>query len=61
MIPASLWPTVEKVYSDGSYWNGYVNAALKELGMQNFAIQLQAERLDGGYYRLYHNISTWQQ
>ena len=61
VIPASLWPTVEKVYSDGSYWNGYVNAALKELGMQNFAIQLQAERLDGGYYRLYHNISTWQQ
>lgn len=59
VIPASLWASVENVYSNGSYWSGYVNTALKELGMQNFAIQLQAERLDGGYYRLYHNISTW--
>lgn len=59
VIPKSLWATIERVYSDGSYEKGYVEAALKELGMENFAIQLQTERLSGSYYRLYHNISTW--
>ncbi len=60
VIPKSLWAAIERVYSDGSYEKGYVEAALKELGMENFAIQLQTERLSGTYYRLYHNISTWK-
>lgn len=58
-VPKSLWPTIERDYSDESYHKGYVNEALKKLKMENFAIQLQVERLGGGYYRLYHNISTW--
>lgn len=60
IIPKALWQTIERVYSDGSYEKGYVDAALKELGVENFAIQLQTQRLSGGkYYRLYHNVSTW--
>ncbi len=59
VIPKSLWATIERVYSDGSYKKGYVDSVLKELKMENFAIQLQTERLNGYYYRLYHNVSTW--
>lgn len=59
VIPQALWQTVERAYSSGEYQTGYVNEGLKKLGMQNFAIQIQAQRLNGGYYRLYHNISTW--
>ena len=59
VIPESLWPAVERAYTDNSYRDHYVEEALKELGMEEFAIQLQAQRLGGGYYRLYHNISTW--
>lgn len=59
VIPQSLWQSIERVYSDGSYQKGYVEEALKQMKMENFAIQLQTERLSGGYYRLYHNISTW--
>lgn len=58
-VPKSLWSSIERAYSDESYKDGYVKEALKKLEMQNFAIQLQVEKLDGGYYRLYHNISTW--
>lgn len=59
VIPETLWSTVERVYSDGTYRAGYVDGVLKELGVENFAIQLQAQRLGGGYYRLYHNIYTY--
>lgn len=59
LVPQSLWETIEGVYSDGSYKSGYVDASLKELGMNNFAIQLQTERVNGQFYRLYHNVSTW--
>lgn len=60
VIPKALWQSIEVVYSDGSYEKGYVDAALKELKMRHFAIQIQTQRLSGGkYYRLYHNISTW--
>ncbi len=59
VIPKSLWDTIERIYSDGSYKKGYVEEALKEFKLDNFAIQLQTERLNGAYYRLYHNISTW--
>lgn len=58
VIPESLWSTIEKAYSDGTYRAGYVDAVLQELGVENFAVQLQAQRLGGGYYRLYHNIYT---
>lgn len=58
-VPQSLWASIEKAYSDESYRKGYVDEALKKLKVENFAIQLQVEDLSGGYYRLYHNISTW--
>nr|MCR5753885.1 hypothetical protein [Acetatifactor sp.] len=59
VIPKTLWPSIEKSYSDRSYQKGYVEEALKSLGVENLTIQLQAERLNGGFYRLYHNIYTW--
>lgn len=59
VIPQSLWPTVEQAYGQGAHENGYVEDALKKLKKENFAIQIQVEDLSGGYYRLYHNISTW--
>lgn len=59
VIPASLWNSVESAYNSGAYWNGYVENALKDMGVDNFLIQLQAEDLGGGYYRLYHNVYTY--
>lgn len=59
VIPSSLWNTVERVYSSGSYWTGYVDSALKEMNAENFSIQLQVLDLGGGYYRLYHNVYTY--
>lgn len=59
VIPQSLWNSVERAYSDGSYRKGYVEDTLKELKVENFVIQLQVQRLGGGYYRLYHNIYTY--
>lgn len=58
VIPESLWSSIERAYSDGSYVKGYVEDALKEMKAENFAIQLQVQRLGGGYYRIYHNIYT---
>lgn len=58
-VPEELWSSIENAYSDGSYRSGYVNEALQKMGVQNFAIQLQAQRLGNGKYRIYHNISTW--
>lgn len=59
VIPESLWRDIELAYNGDGYRRGYADEALKKLGVENFAIQLQGERLGGGYYRLYHNISTW--
>lgn len=59
IIPKALWETIEQEYSDGSYKKGYVEEALKELKMEQFAIQLQTERINNTFYRLYHNVSTW--
>ncbi|MCM1192475.1 MAG: hypothetical protein NC123_13965 [Butyrivibrio sp.] len=59
IIPESLWNDVERAYSSGSYWNGYADEALKKLGVENFLIQLQVQRLGGGYCKLYHNIYTY--
>jgi hypothetical protein len=58
VIPESLWSTIERVYSDGSYKEGYANAALKEMKADDFVIQLSTERLGGGYYRITHSIYT---
>lgn len=59
VVPESLWSTVERAYSSGDYWKGYVEAALKELGVENFVIQIQIQPLGGGYYRVYHNVYTY--
>lgn len=59
VIPESLWTRIEADYIDESYLEMYVREVLKELNAEHFAIQLQAQRLGGGYYRLYHNISIW--
>ena len=59
VVPASLWNSVERAYSSGAYWKGYVEDALKELKVENFAIQVQVQNLGGGYYRIYHNVLTY--
>ncbi len=59
VIPESLWTRIEADYIDESYNEMYVREVLKELDAEHFAIQLQVQRLGGGYYRLYHNISIW--
>lgn len=59
VIPESLWSSIERAYSSGDYWKQYVESVMKELGIENFVIQLQVEDLGGGYYRLYHNIYTY--
>lgn len=58
VIPQELWSSLERAYSSGKHRSGYVDEALKELNAEYFAIQLQVQRLGGGYYRLYHNIYT---
>jgi len=59
IIPDTLWNSVERAYTSGDYWKNYVDDALEELKVENFVIQLQVERLGGGYYRVYHNVYTY--
>lgn len=59
VVPESLWDDVEQAYGSEGYKKGYVTEALKKLGKEHFAIQLQVDDLSGGYYRIYHNIVTW--
>ncbi len=59
-VPKYVLAEVEKAYGTGDYEKGYVNEALKKLGMDHFAIQIQVRELGGNYYRLYHNINTWE-
>lgn len=59
VVSKSLWNSIEQIYDNGAYEQGYVNDVLKNLGMQNFAIQLQLEDLGDGYYRVYHNVVTY--
>lgn len=59
VIPEALWPAVERAYSTGDHEKGYVEEALKELNAENFVIQLQVQRLGGGYYNLFHSILTY--
>lgn len=58
VIPEQLWSAVERAYSSGDYWKGYVEDALKTLKADSFWIQLEVDKLGGGYYRLYHNVYT---
>lgn len=59
VVPESLWAELEQAYNSGAYREGYVEDALEALGAEYFVIQLQVERLGGGYYRLYHNVYTY--
>ena len=59
VIPESLWSAVERAYSGGGYRSGYADNVLKELKGEEFLIQLQVQRLGGGYYRLYHSVYTY--
>ncbi|MCM1187973.1 MAG: hypothetical protein NC541_01600 [bacterium] len=59
VIPEALWDAIEREYGSGGYRKGYVEDALKELEAENFVIQLQVQRLGGGYCRLYHNVYTY--
>lgn len=55
-----MWIVIEREYTEGNYRTGYVEQALKDMGMEHFAIQLQVQNLGDGYYKLYHNIVTWK-
>ncbi len=61
IIPSTLFKSIESAYGTGAYKEKYVNEALKSLGMTNFSIQIQAERMGGGFYRLYHNVVSWKE
>lgn len=60
VVPESLWDTVENGYSSGDYKKGYLDEAIKTLGMEGAVVQLQVVKLGGGYYRIYHNIRTYK-
>ncbi len=59
VVPLSLWNALEQAYGRGDFWKGYADEALKALGAEHFVIQLQVQRLGGGYCRLYHNVYTY--
>ncbi len=61
VVPATLYDKIEQEYGLGNYKAGYLTKALANLGMNRCQIQLQAQRLGGGYYRLYHNMDTWNE
>lgn len=59
-VPVSFYPEIERIYLDESYKSGYADEALKSIGAEHFAIQMQVARCNGGYYyKLYHNIAVW--
>lgn len=59
VVPESLWTTLEQAYGNGEFWKGYAEEGLKALGVENFVVQIQVQRLGGGYFRLYHNVYTY--
>ncbi len=61
VVPAALLSRIESEYGTGAYETGYVNSALTTLGMDHFSILLEVQNLGSGYYRLYHNVTTWQE
>lgn len=61
IVPESLFAKIEEAYGKGEYKKGYVEEALKTLGMDHFSILIQAERMGKGFYRLYHNVVSWKE
>ena len=59
VVPESLFKTIESEYGKGNHRSGYMDSALKTIGASNCNIVLQAERLGGGYYRIWHNVYVW--
>ena len=59
VVPESLFRTIESEYGKGNHLSGYMNSALKTIGASNCNIVIQAERLGGGYYRVWHNVYVW--
>ena len=59
IVPESLFKTIESEYGKQNYLGGYMNSALKTIGASNCNIVIQAERLGGGYYRIWHNVYVW--
>lgn len=59
IIPEELWGGVERAYSSGTYWKDYAEAALEDMGGENLVIQIEAQRLGGGYYIVYHNVYSY--
>ena len=50
---------MERAYSSGTYWKDYAEAALEDMGGENLVIQIEAQRLGGGYYIVYHNVYSY--
>lgn len=59
VVPESLFRTIESEYGKGNYLTGYMDSALKTIGATGCNIVIQAERLGGGYYRVWHNVYVW--
>ncbi len=59
VVPESLFRTIESEYGKGNHLSGYMNSALKTIGAADCNIVIQAERLGGGYYRIWHNVYVW--
>ena len=59
VVPESLFKTLESEYGKGNYLSGYMDSALKTIGAEGCNIVIQAERLGGGYYRVWHNVYVW--
>lgn len=60
IIPEELFAKLELVYGNNEYEKGFMQKALSTLGMDYYSIQIQAQRLGNGYYKLYHNVVTWK-
>ena len=61
IVPEALFAKIEAAYGKGDYKKGYVEEALKTLGMDHFSIMIQAERMGNGFYKLYHNVVSWKE
>ncbi len=59
IINAGLWDSIEAAYASGAYKNGYLDAAMKKLGVTYCSVNLQGQKLGGGYYRIYHNLYSY--
>lgn len=61
IVPAELFDKIVSDYGTGAYEKGYVEDVLVSLGMDHFTIQIQAQKLGKGYYKLFHNVVTWKE